>query len=360
MWSLLGIVLSAGWLAVAYLWFDREIGLDNLSYVLLPEVIGQYVAGLTAPLILIWVLVGYLRGSRGLGRLSDEVGLLREDLAERTRQESARLRTESEPPRRRPAEAAAPQAIAPVARAPVVPAPVVPAPAPAAPAAVTPATAPPPPMAPASAPPAAAPVGPAPSAPRAQMPAAAAVLPPVAAPAAISPRPAPAPAQLAESGGNVTSLAQEVARSLGRLAVEPAPAPLESDGALDEEFRQLIHKVGRDLNAICMDLSAVLCRKSARDEALKSYNRGHKDAFHVLVRDYLSRHEPSEIMSRLTQADAQSLLHTYAMKFAGLIDEAARRDASGVQEAALRRSAMGQLYDEVQRHTQLARGAGRA
>ena len=340
MWSLLGIVLSAGWLAVAYLWFDREIGLDNLSYVLLPEVIGQYVAGLTAPLILIWVLVGYLRGSRGLGRLSDEVGLLREDLAERTRQETARLRTDPEAPRRRPAEAAAPQAIAPVALAPAVP-----APAPAAVASVAPAPAP---------------VGPAPSAPRAQMPAAAAVLAPVAAPAALSPMPAPAPAQPAESGGNVTSLAQEVARSLGRLAVEPAPAPLESDGALDEEFRQLIHKVGRDLNAICMDLSAVLCRKSARDEALKSYNRGHKDAFHVLVRDYLSRHEPSEIMSRLTQADAQTLLHTYAMKFAGLIDEAARRDASGVQEAALRRSAMGQLYEEVQRHTQLARGAGRA
>lgn len=61
MWGLLGVLLSAAWLAVAWFWFDREIGLDNYSYVLLPEVAGQFVAGLLAPLILIWVLVAALR-----------------------------------------------------------------------------------------------------------------------------------------------------------------------------------------------------------------------------------------------------------------------------------------------------------
>lgn len=329
MWSLLGIALSAGWLAFAYLWFDREIGLDNLSYVLLPEVVGQYVAGLLAPLILIWVLMGYLRGPRGLGSLRAEIATLRDELAERARQDAARPRPEA-PAARRPLEpvlsapAAAPP---PPASAPSAPAPKAPPPLAAPRIVPAPATTP-------------APLGPVPP----------------AAPTLAEAAPAAAPAEAA----NVTSLAQEVARTLGRLASDPPPAAaLEGEAAQDEEFRQLTHKVGRDLNAICMDLSAVLCRKSARDEALKAYNRGHKEAFHVLVRDYLSRHDPAEIMVRLTQADAQTLLHTYAMKFASLIDEAGRRDASGVQEQALRGSAMGQLYEEVQRHTQLARAASR-
>ncbi len=325
MWSLLGIVLSAGWLAVAYLWFDGNIGLENYSYVLLPEVVGQYVAGLLAPLILIWVLLGYLRGPRGLQRLLDEVATLRESLAERERRDAPRPRSEPPvaPPLRR-----SPEAMAPIAAAPVVEAlPPAPSPLPKRPPVATPA---PTPVAPLVTP----------------VPTAAASLSVAASPTA--------------PASNVTSLAQEVARSLGRLNSEvEVPAALDVEAGLDDDFRQLVHRVGRDLNAICMDLSAVLCRKSARDEALKAYNRGHKEAFHVVVRDYLSRHEPAEIMTRLTQADAQSLLHTYAMKFASLIDEAARRDPSGAQEAALRRGAMGQLYEEVQRHTYVARGAAR-
>ena len=99
-----------------------------------------------------------------------------------------------------------------------------------------------------------------------------------------------------------------------------------------------------------------VCRKSARDDALKAYNRGHKEAFHQLVRDYLSRHEPAEIVSRLAQADATSLLHTYAMKFASLVDEAKRHDPGGGQESLLKQSALGQLYGEVLRHTSAARG----
>ncbi len=311
MWSLLGILLSAGWLAVAWLWFDSNIGLDNYSYVLLPDVAGQYVAGLLAPPILIWVLMGYLRGPRGLKRLREELSLLHDELAERERREAARARSEAPVPSLR----RAPEALAPVAAGP--------APAAAPTLSVTP-------------------PGPAPLA------------PPLAEP--------DQPASAATQGGSVTSLAQEVARSLGRIgegAARDGAARDEESAPGDDEFRLLVHRVGRDLNAVCMDLSAVLCRKAARDEALKAYNRGQKDAFHLLVRDYLSRHEPAEIIARLNQADAQTLLHSYAMKFAGLIDEAARRDPSGAQEEALRRGPMGQLYDEVQRHTQVARNVAR-
>lgn len=315
MWSLLGILLSAGWLAVAWLWFDSNIGLDNYSYMLLPEVVGQYVAGLLAPLILIWVLMGYLRGPRGLKRLREDLGVLHDELAERERREAARARGETQaPPLRR-----APEAMAPVP------------PAPAAVAAPTLSVTPPGPT----------PVGPAPL---------------------VAEPDEPSLAMPAGQGSSVTSLAQEVARSLGRIGEGPAREAAAQDNEaapMDDEFRLLVHRVGRDLNAICMDLSAVLCRKAGRDEALKAYNRGQKDAFHLLVRDYLSRHEPAEIIARLNQADAQSLLHSYAMKFAGLIDEAARRDPSGAQEEALRRGPMGQLYEEMQRHTQVTRNVAR-
>jgi hypothetical protein len=170
-------------------------------------------------------------------------------------------------------------------------------------------------------------------------------------------------------GAAAGALAEEVARNLERLEAgkppqpSPAVAPLsvpEADVELDAEVQTQLLRVARDLNAISMDLSAVLCRRGARDEALKSYNRGHKEAFHLLVRDYLSRHEPAEILSRLAQADATSLLHTYAMKFASLLDEARRHDASGAQEQVLRQSALGQLYGEVMRHASAARGPARA
>lgn len=285
MWAFLGIVLSAAWLGVVYLWFEREFGLENLAY-LLPGEIGQFLAGVVAPLALIWVVVGFLRTGARLRRLADELADLRSTLA-------------------------APQ----------------------------------------------------PSRQRREQPVAlgrgALSDEPSDQPAASDPPLSAAPAgERAQEAGNVTSLAQEVARSLGRLTADDGEAATATgEEAFDPEFRQQVQRTARDLNAICMDLSAVLCKKPARDEALKSYNRGHKDAFHALVRDYLSRHEPSEILARLAQADAQSLLHTYAVKFAGLLDEAQRRDPSGGQEAALRGSAMGQLYQEVQRHTNAARNA---
>lgn len=286
MWAFLGIVLSAAWLGLVYLWFERSFGLENLPY-LLPGEIGQFLAGVAAPLALIWVIVGFLRTGSRLGRLSQTVADLADSVAALPR---GPLAAEPLPLPREPGEEAGRGAVAPLLAHP--------------------------------------PAG----------------------------RPSPVAVAAAEpADGKVTPLPQEP----GRLSEDEGPRVGPVGDAADEllapEFRQLVQRTARDLNAICMDLSAVLCRKAARDDALKSYNRGDKEVFHLLVRDHLSRHEPAEVMKRLAAADALSLLHTYAVKFAGLLDEAQRRDPSGAQEAALRRTAMGQLYEEVLRHTSLAR-----
>jgi len=353
MWALFGIVLSAVWLGAVYWWFREYYGLENLTY-MLPGEIGQSLAGIAAVLALIWIVIAYIRNGASLHRLSDELVDLRE--AVRQRQAS---RAEPAP---RTAGAAATNGAA-NAAAPATP------PLKAAPPAAPPPAAPPAALRPVVAPVERAPLlAPAPpAAPPVLTPAAPVPLPLGADPdtAMLPQRGSTPPAEPTGEGRDVSALADEVARNLERLEAgkPPQPSPdlakaVAADGPaeLDPELQQQLQRVARDLNAISMDLSAVLCRKSARDDALKAYNRGQKDAFHQLVRDYLSRHEPAEILSRLAQADAISLLHTYAMKFAALVDEAKRHDPSGQQEDLLRQSALGQLYGEVMRHTSSARG----
>lgn len=370
MWALFGTVLSAAWLGAVYWWFREYYGFENIEY-MLPGEMGQTLAGVAAPLALIWILIAYLRNGASLRRLSDEVVDLREAMHQR---QAAR----PEPAARLANPVPAPPPAPPAGRASAPPPAPQPAPQPAPPPA--PAT---PPLRPVMAPverapaavltpsgPAPVPIGPAPSVAAAPGPGtpAAAPLPLGSGPDTAMLPPAP-PAERGKDGPSLGALADEVARNLQRLeagrppqpSLAPVVAPVAAaEAELDPELQQQLHRVARDLNAISMDLSAVLCRKSARDDALKAYNRGHKEAFHLLVREYLSRHEPAEIVSRLAQADAISLLHTYAMKFASLIDEAKRHDPSGGQEQLLRQSALGQLYGEVLRHTSAARGPIRA
>ncbi len=284
----MGALLSALWLGAVYLWFERDFGLENLAY-LLPGEIGQFLAGVVAPLALIWVLAGFLRTGARLRWLAGEL----QDLRLSLERASARLAAAGPPPAPLAANGAEPSLI------------------------------------------------------------------PSAAPPAVGSQDSPLDRARAEAagerqGGTVALLSKEATRAADRLPPEPE-AP-RTGNALDPAFRDLVQKTARDLNAICMDLSAVLSHPAARDEALRAYQRGQKEAFHLLLREHLLRHEPSEVMARLAQAGAQSLLHTYAVKFAGLLDEAQRRDASGGQEEALRRTAMGQLFAEVQRHTRQARG----
>jgi len=386
MWALFGIVLSAVWLGAVYWWFREYYGLENVTY-MLPGEVGQTLAGVAAVLALIWIVIAYLRNGASLNRISDELVDLREALRQRPapRPEGA---SRGGPGGKAPPE---PPAVAAVSPAPAAAPP--PAPPPAPPAKLQPAAPPPapivapvvpPPASPPPAPPVLRPVGPVvvPVVPAAERSAPTPLTPPPPlSPAPISPAPlslgnspdtamlpprdAPEPAR---DGPSVSALADEVARNLERLEAGKPPQPnpdvaasLLPDGPaeLDPELQRLLQRVGRDLNAISMDLSAVLCRKSGRDDALKAYNRGQKDAFHELVREHLARHEPAEILSRLAQADATSLLHTYAMKFAGLVDEARRHDPGGGQEELLRRSALGELYGEVLRHTSAARGPQR-
>jgi len=336
MWAFLGIVLSAAWLGAVYWWFREYYGLENVEF-MLPGEIGQMLAGIAAPLALIWIVVGYLRNGASLRRVSDELV----DLREAARQ---RIATRPEPTPR--LATASPPVHHPVSQQPAAPAPTAPPPLRPVPAERPPVVAAPPPPTPL-------PLGIDPDT---------AMLPTRSLP------PGPVVERQAETAG-AGALAEEVARNLERLEAgkppqpSPAVAPLavrEANAELDPELQTQLHRVARDLNAISMDLSAVLCRRGARDDALKSYNRGHKEAFHLLVRDYLARHEPAEILSRLAQADATSLLHTYAVKFASLLDEAKRHDASGNQEQALLQSALGQLYGEVMRHTSATRGPVRA
>ena len=366
MWALFGILLSAAWLGAVYWSLDEFYGIENVL-LFAPNEIGQIVAGIAAVLALIWILISYIRNGSMLHRVSDELVDLREAVQQ---QRAVAARAETAQRLSVPAATAAPRVAPPAPPPQVQPAPAlrpVPPPAPLERKAPPVERAPGPALTPAPAPTAVlTPTGPS-----------AAALAPLALgsspdTAMLPPDDGEAEAErTAPEPASIGALASEVARNLERLEAGKPPlsspivasAPMalpEAPVELDPELQQQLNRVARDLNAISMDLSAVLCRKSARDDALKSYNRGHKEAFHLLVRDYLSRHEPAEIVSRLAQADATSLLHTYAVKFASLVDEAKRHDPSGGQEALLRQSTLGQLYAAVLRHTAAARGPLRA
>lgn len=319
----LAILASGAWLGLSYRYLEEYFGWDNLL-LFAPFEQGMILAGVIAPLAAIWALVcallvlsrfrrlermlksagerDYARNHRALGR--DAAAPLTAREPESTKLESQRM--------------------APVQLERGTPAPP--------PISAPPLSAPPPSFAPAP------------------------VAPPVTMPPVVLPKTEPpavempeirsfdgAPPPLKPAAESVNSIAQEVAKALGRLQSAPPQAPSPS-----YNVEQRLARVSRELNAISMDLTAILCQKRNRDQTLSAYNKGDKDAFHRLLSEFITSHPKTQIFTRLVQADAAGLLHNFAIRFGDELDEAKKADPSGAMERRLRDSVIGALHSQIE------------
>ncbi len=132
----------------------------------------------------------------------------------------------------------------------------------------------------------------------------------------------------------------------------PVVAPVETrvPGAAVEAIR----KASRDLNAVSMDLAALLASKPQRDSALKAYSQGDGEAFHRLVQEELKRQTPGQVRARLARAQADGLPETFILKFAGLMGELGQRDPGGRAAAGLRQGTLGHLDEALRALLQAA------
>ena len=321
-WLLTGLLLTAAWLTGCALWVEDYHGWENLLY-LAPFEQAMVVAGILAPLGFLWSLVGLIF-------LSNRLAALKALLGDR--------RTPAESPASSVASPAAPRLEAVASKAPSLEAvsreiaprlqatPSTPAPLKSVETEAAPRLSIVPETLETKAPPLKAPE-----------PLLTVVQPP------------------AEARDAVTSIAQEVAKALGRIQT-PQEAPTASQSAR-AAFEAKVKQVSRDLNAISMDLSAILCRKNHRDDALKAFNKGEREVFHELLRKHFATSDRKDVMRRLVQSDSVSLLHSFAIKFGSLLDEAQKLDPAGLEEKMLEESSLGGLYAEVQRLTAEPRGS---
>lgn len=132
-------------------------------------------------------------------------------------------------------------------------------------------------------------------------------------------------------------------RPLQPVAVEPPVVEARVPAAAHEAIR----KAARDLNAVSLDLAALLASRPQRDAALRAYSQGDGEAFHRLVLEELARQAPGQVSARLQQARAQGLPETFILKFAGLMGELAQRDPGGRAAAGLRQGVLGQLDEAL-------------
>lgn len=336
LWLLTGIVLSLAWLLSAAIWVKEYHGWENL-FLLAPYEQAMLVAGLLAPLGFLWSIVGLLFLAGRLAGLKRDLRGLASAAAPtptkaplETRDSAVNVPVAEPPLRVEPKAPEVPKAVA-VSREiePRLSAPLE-----------------------LEAPPRLSVVVDTSEKEKSEP-----LVPELKAspPKAVEPQLSVVPAS--DSRDPVASIAQEVAKALGRIQTPVAGQATPTAHSARAEFDAKVKRVSRDLNAISMDLSAILCRKDRRDEALKALNKGQRDAFHDLLRQYFANSERKEVMRRLVQSDSLTLLHSFAIKFGSLVDEAQKFDPAGQEEKTLEDSPMGRLYAEVQRLTTEPRGS---
>lgn len=310
---ILAILASGAWLGLSYVYLQEYYGLENLL-LFAPFEQGMILAGVIAPLAAIWALVCallVLSRFRRIERLLKDASLPRREKNQSDSGRETAPQVKAKEPEAPRAERVRVEAMRAEPRVSAPPAPAVE----------------PPSALPAAPPPLAAPLPPTPP-----------VEAPLPAPNETAPPPTPQPTAEA-----VTSIAQEVAKALGRLRVQPDAIRSEAF-----DFDKRLARASRDLNAISMDLTAILCQKRTRDQALAAYNKGDKDAFHRLLSEFISSHQKAQILTRLVQSDAASLLHTFAIRFGDVQDEVRRADASGLLDRRLRDSVIGALASQIE------------
>ena len=96
-----GLLLSVLWLAACAAYAQQAIGWDNVM-LLLPHEVGGLLAGAAAPLVLLWIVLGYFQRAVGVARATEPVRRQIEELSsagsaleQRLSQATATLRGEA-------------------------------------------------------------------------------------------------------------------------------------------------------------------------------------------------------------------------------------------------------------------------
>lgn len=86
--TMVGLVISAAWIACLGYYVGAYVGLENILY-LLPQELGAFLAGATGPLALLWLTLGYMKVARTLDD-SASAGAEQRDLVRRLAEQAER------------------------------------------------------------------------------------------------------------------------------------------------------------------------------------------------------------------------------------------------------------------------------
>ncbi|MBC6405430.1 MAG: hypothetical protein GDA41_06865 [Rhodospirillales bacterium] len=343
----IALLLSVAWLAASAYFLDRYAGLQNLM-AFSPFEQAMILAGLSAPLCLLWILTTWIGNGLKLRALRREVRALRAlvvRVAPPSAFEGSRMAgsQQSKPmpsaasttPTPRPDDVrkvmkSLERVTTPVQEHSEGAEAAAPAPAPA-------------------------------TKPAAQAPEVAAETPKPAPGPAKEPAPKPAPAPAAKPAAQAPKVAAEAPKSAPGPAKEPAlsmaktprPAPPKAQAAAGSgapvlgQMEALVDATKRDLNALANDL--VFCLRSEKDHAsaLSAYNGGQKDAFFAVLWEHLRRSSRNRTALALQESGAADMVTAYRQKFEGLAKEVQSRDSSGQALRSLRRQPMGLVYEAL-------------
>ncbi|MBC6416348.1 MAG: hypothetical protein GDA47_00755 [Rhodospirillales bacterium] len=164
--------------------------------------------------------------------------------------------------------------------------------------------------------------------------------------------PAPAaqvPKVAAEAPKSAPDPAKEPARSMAKppWSAPPKAQAAASGASVLDQMEALVGATRRDLSALANDL--VFCLRSEQDHAsaLSAYNGGQKDALFAMLWEHLRRNSRYRVTLALQESGATDLVMTYRQKFEDLAKEVQGRDSSGQALQSLRKQPMGLVYDAL-------------
>ena len=130
-------------------------------------------------------------------------------------------------------------------------------------------------------------------------------------------------------------------------AEKPAAAAADAKSKRPIGFRHLVRITSLELNALAMDLTAVLCDTKTHGQTAKRYDSGERDAFFELLNKQLDTLGPEGTLETLNKRGSAELLQSYAEKFERLLDESKRIDSSGALGRSLATMAIGRLHEKL-------------
>lgn len=144
-----------------------------------------------------------------------------------------------------------------------------------------------------------------------------------------------------------TSPPAPAAKSAAKEETEKPAAAADAKSKRPIGFRHLVRITSLELNALAMDLTAVLCDTKTHGQTAKRYDSGERDAFFELLNKQLDTLGPQGTMETLTKRGSAELLQSYAEKFERLLEESKRIDSSGALGRSLATMAIGRLHEKL-------------